>query len=127
MKKALIIFGILGCLLSTFAFDDPEDEELTDEEILATYERLPPKAIRYTVQQLFVCPDNAPEGANVVLRIQYENDGRAMPAQLNIYSGSTYTLFRDDGTAPDVTEGDRIYSGYVTQDLQEFADKVHIF
>src|SRR5437764_680219 len=65
----------------------------------------------------------------MVMKIQYEDLGEDMPATLNIYYGESsgtpiYIAFHDDGVAPDVDSGDKIYAAYITEDINAFTDKI---
>lgn len=81
----------------------------------ATFEQYPPYVTRYWLELL---PTPLSSGENLIFSVQYESDD-TLPEAINIYddAGSIELRLRDDGIAPDKTNGDKKYSVYKKEDI----------
>lgn len=117
MKKKMIIascFGIAILLLAqSFAPAPPPQNEY--KELISNYDQQPPIAKHYWIQKL---QDTLNDGSNIIMRIEYVDEGKAMPNHLSIFSGEDeYIDFKDDGTFPDLVQNDRIYAAYLKENI----------
>lgn len=117
MKKKMIIascFGIAILLLAqSFAPAPPPQNEY--EELISNYDQQPPIAKHYWIQKL---QDTLNDGSNIIMRIEYVDEGFEMPDTLNVFlDDRTSIVFRDDGFLSDLTAKDKIYSAFLKEDL----------
>ncbi len=81
-----------------------------DADTIATYDRNPPIVERITIQKY---TDPADGNDRLIMRIQYDSTD-PMPGDLIVSADEELSVpFSDDGTFPDISAGDWIYSAFI--------------
>lgn len=124
-KKRLLLGGLSLSFLGLMSFayiNGTGGNSVLGSSNPATFEQNPPVPLEFRVQKLRTPLAN---GSNMILRIRYEDPGYTLPSELDIYQSSgSMTAFHDDGIAPDIVSGDRIYSAYITENINAFVGRV---
>lgn len=82
----------------------------SDADTIAAYDRNPPIVEGITIQK-YVDPSDGND--RLIMRIQYDSTD-PMPVDLTVSADERYSVhFSDDGAFPDISAGDRIYSGFL--------------
>lgn len=75
---------------------------------------------------LFVLDTPERSGENTLVLAKYHSTGTLDPTQVFI-NDTESALLNDQGSAPDVTPGDGIYTGYITLDLQKISADIDAY
>jgi hypothetical protein len=88
----------------------------------AMFEAEPPIVDKIWVKKL---PTPLPSGANmIIMRIKYKPDPRLPLSMFIHYGDADSVLFTDNGSAPDVTLGDGVFSAYITENIPNFVSQI---
>ncbi|MEO5644921.1 MAG: hypothetical protein ABIQ40_07390 [Bacteroidia bacterium] len=122
MKTKIVITLIISTvLLSSFLLTNQTNAVISPPPSQDQYIQDPPFATRYWIKRLSTA---LPTGENIIFRVQYISDG-ALPGTITIYkNGIANLILKDDGTAPDLVSGDKIFAVYMKENITQMISRI---
>lgn len=121
MKKLAVplLLSLLFVAIILFQSSRPAPDGDDPPPIQEIDPQAPPVVRNIWVQML---QQPAPNGANMKIKVEYE-PGYRLPSTLTINTGTDATMqivLRDDGTEADAQAGDGMFTGFLTENINDF-------
>lgn len=116
-RKKTLLAGSIFAALAAFIFFQSSAPPPANP---GSFAQDPPIALKHWVRKISGPPPNY----NMIMKVQFAPDSR-LTSNIEIsYVQDASVTFHDDGVAPDVTAGDRIYSAYIKENISGFLSQV---